>query len=104
MTRQPTTCTVCSVKLTSKNRDIDAPHLCVTCFEEAGLENEHMDGFHDDEPEARCPMCVEQPRPEVKTGHHNTAPKSHGSHSECYAKQLHAKTPAGRAACRKARA
>jgi hypothetical protein len=31
--------------------------LCVRCFDEAGLENEHLDGGHRAEPVEQCPMC-----------------------------------------------
>jgi hypothetical protein len=34
--------------------------LCFPCYEEAGFENEHQDGYHDDAPvPADCPMCRE---------------------------------------------
>lgn len=33
--------------------------LCLTCYDEAGLENEHEDGHHDAEPHADCPYCKE---------------------------------------------
>lgn len=36
-------------------------------------------------------------------GHTNTAPHSRSSHAECYANDVHPKTPQGRAGCRKSR-
>jgi hypothetical protein len=31
--------------------------LCADCYTEAGLENEHQDGMHDDNRDPHCPMC-----------------------------------------------
>lgn len=31
--------------------------MCAACYDQAGLENEHSDGHHADEPNADCPQC-----------------------------------------------
>jgi hypothetical protein len=31
--------------------------LCQGCYDAAGLENEHADGYHQDEPHPSCPAC-----------------------------------------------
>lgn len=31
--------------------------LCVRCYDEAGFENAHSDGHHDDAPDANCHVC-----------------------------------------------
>lgn len=33
--------------------------LCVACYELAGLENSHSDGYHAKTPVAECPTCAE---------------------------------------------
>lgn len=40
--------------------------FCRRCIEDAELENEHMDGYHDDDPRSDCPMCVESAIREVR--------------------------------------
>lgn len=37
--------------------------LCLLCYEEAGIENAHADGYHKDEPATDCYQC----NPKVKT-------------------------------------
>lgn len=56
----------------------------------------------------RCPICnpaLDRTHTDAakttRTGHHNTAAHSHGSHKACYAINAHPATPAGRAACRR---
>jgi len=39
------------------DRDSAGVELCASCYEEAGLENEHQDGYHSDNPDPKCPMC-----------------------------------------------
>lgn len=34
----------------------DGNALCPSCFDDAGMENEHNDGYHD-EPNADCKLC-----------------------------------------------
>lgn len=34
--------------------------LCLTCFTEGGLENEHSDGGHEDQFFEECPTCREE--------------------------------------------
>ena len=31
--------------------------VCASCFDEAGIENEHSDGYHDEAPEPQCVQC-----------------------------------------------
>lgn len=47
----------CGRKLDPGNKDAMGVDLCPTCYDEAGLENEHADGYHDDEPAPGCPEC-----------------------------------------------
>ncbi len=112
-TKLPTTCTGCDTKLTKKNRTSanlgtlpgTFDDMCLTCYEEAGVENEHADGHHDDTPAANCPECnvdaaievneeIELINPPAATGRKNF------NHANC----VHPRTPKGRAACRAAMA
>lgn len=34
--------------------------VCVPCYELAGIENEHADGYHKDAPCAECPECNDE--------------------------------------------
>lgn len=34
--------------------------LCEQCYEDAGYENAHSDGHHDNEPDMNCPVCREE--------------------------------------------
>lgn len=55
---QPKACSVCG-KLTADNSGIVTDELlCASCRELADLENEHLDGYHRDAPDKRCPQCV----------------------------------------------
>ena len=55
------TCPFCSIALTKNNRCTDPDFAgCELCFEEASLENEHQDGFHDEEAKVECPRAMEQ--------------------------------------------
>lgn len=33
--------------------------LCIDCYDDAGMENEHDDGHHDDNPHSDCRWCRE---------------------------------------------
>lgn len=103
-TRTPRTCCVCGTRLSARNCDPrnGSSDLCDTCFEQAGFENDHMDGNHEPGTERRCPICDPSivPNAEHQAGHHNTAAHSHTSHAACYEHGRHAATPAGRAWCR----
>jgi hypothetical protein len=46
----------CGRKLDPTNSDAMGVDLCPPCYDEAGLENEHSDGYHD-QPVADCPAC-----------------------------------------------
>ena len=69
--RQPRTaknpCVVCGTR--PKSKDINEnPELCSVCFEEAGFENDHMDGNHAPGTErAGCSICRAMTS-EVKVG------------------------------------
>lgn len=47
----------CGRKLDPANKDAMGVDLCPTCYDEAGLENEHSDGYHEEEPDPDCPDC-----------------------------------------------
>ena len=34
--------------------------LCLACYDEAGIENQHQNGEHEEERDADCPMCKEE--------------------------------------------
>lgn len=62
-TTKTTGCNVCGIKVTRGNSArvqrkviLDAV-LCVNCYDIAGEENAHADGYHDDAPSAQCPEC-----------------------------------------------
>lgn len=102
----------CGRRLTPANRadlkrgaGTDYRYVCIHCYDEAGLENEHQDGAHDTEPNEACPMCSpdswtndddEDAHLVTKTG----KPRSVRSHAECYALGIHEKSREGRQACR----
>ena len=53
------TCHVCT-KVTRDVSGEGSTELCAECFDEAGLENEHFDGYHDADqegPNDHCPHC-----------------------------------------------
>lgn len=51
-------CRVCGKKTRSTGRgDNENVRLCVSCWDAAGLDNEHSDGYHDDTPNAHCIRC-----------------------------------------------
>lgn len=104
-TRKPTNCTDCGRPLNSKTRQtvgLGIDDLCALCYDYAADENMHEDEGHDDDHrDETCLVCRgEKPVYTARTGHTDTAPKSWSSHATC----KHPKTPAARAACRKARA
>lgn len=106
---RPANCTICDFKLTKATRSTENPELCDVCWDQAGLENAHMDGWHDEgNADDDCPACGAPVgraglgidlKPSTSTG-----PQKHRSHAECYANKAHDKSPAGRAGCRKFRA
>ncbi len=97
----PRTCDCCNTRLHKENSQ-RYESICNLCLEQGGLENEHMDGYHDDEPHEDCPDCnsAVKDRTDAFGKTADTAPKSQGSHAACYEKGTHPKTRAGRAACR----
>lgn len=99
-----TRCTDCHIKLNSSNTN-SADDLCDRCYDLAGLEASHQDGDHDDEADADCLMCDPNARGDrSRKGHAgSTIPREMQSHAACYAAGTHAKSRAGREACRKGR-
>lgn len=107
----PTHCTECGTKLSSTNRSSSASNnsnvqsdyndVCTKCYDYWGWENAHSDEAHGIEgnEDPACAVC-QKLHPELRTGHTNTATRSHTSHANC----AHPKTPKDRAACRKIRA
>lgn len=97
--KAPATCTDCNIKITRSNGQLDAG-LCNRCYDLAALENEHQDGYHEDEAVADCLMCDPDARADrSRKGHSNGIAKTNTSH----AGHDHPTTKAARAACRKAR-
>lgn len=58
---QPTACICCARPFSRRvARSADSVENCDVCWEEAGYENAHSDGHHDDEeagPQADCHVC-----------------------------------------------
>jgi hypothetical protein len=52
-------CRICEHQRRVDEWSIDSlgTELCERCYEEAGLENEHQDGYHEDAPHPDCPDC-----------------------------------------------
>lgn len=53
-------CRICGKRTRETGGDESNVELCFSCFEEAGLENEHSDYGHD-EPVDGCPTCRAEP-------------------------------------------
>lgn len=53
------TCYACQTRKPAKDwtRDSSGIDLCAECMEEAELENEHVDGYHETEKRADCLLC-----------------------------------------------
>jgi nitrate/TMAO reductase-like tetraheme cytochrome c subunit len=107
--RNVRTCTDCHKQLNSSNcsPSLNAPDYCDSCFEVAGLENDHQDGYHGpgaDGPHADCPMCTGVPIADASRKGHAGTTVARGSHADCYAAKAHDATKAGRAGCRKLKA
>lgn len=49
-------------KRTRSTGDEGGTRLCKDCFDKAGLENAHADGYHDAAPCADCPACKAEGR------------------------------------------
>jgi len=50
-------CRCCGKRTRETGSGESGSGLCADCFNDAGLENEHSDGHHDDEPKPGCPQC-----------------------------------------------
>ena len=54
-------CVSCGKKTRSTGRgDNEYVGLCAKCYDEAGIENEHLDGYHKGNPDPMCPMCKKE--------------------------------------------
>lgn len=56
------TCKECKKRTTTEAGQ--GTGLCGRCYDRAGLENEHLDGGHDDATHGGCPLCMQ---PEGRT-------------------------------------
>lgn len=106
--KKPTNCTDCGIDIRKAHRS-DNDALCINCFEDAALENDHQDNGHPEFVD-NCPLCddreaptlveptTDQPaqvvKPSTPTGRKNF------DHSACN----HDNSKGARAACRKAMA
>lgn len=53
------TCRCCGKRTRSTGRgDNEHQLVCAACYDLAGIENEHADGYHKDEPASDCPLCA----------------------------------------------
>ena len=119
-----TMCSDCGTRPVSAQQRGNGGSLCQICEDYAGWENTHSDYGHDailaevedksgdpatylsdtdlveyQDTMPNCPVCQNDNSHLVKrTGHTNTATRSHNSHAGC----KHQRTPKDRAACRKA--
>lgn len=110
-TTRTTNCTECSVRLTPNNRSSrvhgsDYDDVCARCYDYWGWENTHTDEDHDSlaadaEEREGCMVCAGvSARVETETPAPVATGRTNRSHAAC----AHPRTPAGRAACRKANA
>jgi hypothetical protein len=101
MTNSKPRCPDCRRVITAENH---TPALgteyCDDCFEQAGLENEHQDGYHDEGRYANCPICTPSCVVDRSKPSNTITDVRKGSHAGCYAINAHEKSRAGRAACR----
>ncbi len=51
------TCRACGRRTRETGDSEGQAVLCRSCYRAAGIENEHYDGYHADEPDADCPLC-----------------------------------------------
>lgn len=52
-------CDSCGKRTRETGEGESSVKLCLKCFNEASLENEHLDGFHKSNPVKGCPLCNE---------------------------------------------
>lgn len=106
-----TNCTECSRRVTARNSAatvygaIGYDDVCGPCYDYWGWENTHADEDHDnlavDAEERRdCPVCAKERSADVVTD--TPASVDTGRRNRSHAACAHPRTPAGRAACRKA--
>ena len=63
-------CLVCGVKIRRDQEGFNNG-LCEPCYDAAGIENEHQDGYHT-EFRSDCPMCeseVPEPKKKINRAH-----------------------------------
>jgi hypothetical protein len=51
------TCISCGKRTRHTGEQALGSELCPICWDDAGIENEHSDGFHDEQPDPNCPLC-----------------------------------------------
>lgn len=54
------TCGSCGKKTRETGEGESLVGLCLACYEEGGLINEHSDGLHDGAPVPGCPDCAKE--------------------------------------------
>jgi hypothetical protein len=50
-------CRMCGKRTRETGQDESSCGLCKSCFNECNMENEHSDGYHDDNKRDDCPDC-----------------------------------------------
>lgn len=61
------TCEDCGKQTRETGASESNVSLCVDCYENAGLENEHSDGGHSDKPHPSCKQCTATIEAAVRT-------------------------------------
>lgn len=62
---QPRECMSCGKMFADNASRDNTDQTCGDCYEIAGIENAHQDGYHKDAPDADCPMCQDEPEAAV---------------------------------------
>lgn len=55
------TCRACGKRTRETGEGESSIELCIRCYDDAGLENNHSDGGHDDNPHPDCYLCQGRP-------------------------------------------
>lgn len=52
-------CQVCNKRrqMANINNGAIGGRTCMDCYDQQGIENEHMDGYHEETPDANCSLC-----------------------------------------------
>lgn len=101
-----TRCHTCPKRLTSRNATLDTStinRLCNDCYDYAGWENSHNDDDHTpDDADPGCPVCIKEFNMGDVIVHILHTSEDTGRKNRSHTACDHERTPAGRAACRKA--